>query len=334
MADGNGKIVVLTAPSGAGKTTIARAVMEQIPVLRFSVSATTRPPRAHERDGVHYHFVTEAQFRRFIDDGALIEYEEVYPGRFYGTLRAEVDRATPEAPLLLDIDVEGALNVKRQYGDRALTLFIRPPSLEALAERLRGRATETEETLRVRLETARREIGYAPPDVAQADDAERPLEELRAAVAPPRLPPVAFDGGGEGHEPARVGQHQQERLLGDGDRRAAGRVHDGHAPRRRGPDVHVVQPDAYPRDDAERRAGVDQRLRHDTPPPRQHGDHVLGLRDPEGVGGVFGLQGPDVCRQLGLGLSVDGFEQEDGRHRAEEQGAITRRRGTAWPWSS
>ena len=158
---GAGRIVVLTAPSGAGKTTIANALLAQIPGLRFSVSATTRPPRTYEQDGVHYHFVSAERFAAFIAEGRLLEYAEVYPGRFYGTLRSEVERAAETGPVLLDIDVQGALNVKRLYGDRALTVFIRPPSLETLGERLRSRGTETDETLRVRLETAGRELSFS-----------------------------------------------------------------------------------------------------------------------------------------------------------------------------
>lgn len=179
-----GKIVVLTAPSGAGKTTIARALLREIPSLHFSVSATTRPPRPNEQDGVHYHFVSEAQFRSYIDDGALLEYEEVYPGRFYGTLRTEVDRATEDGHVLLDVDVKGALNVKRLYGDRALTVFVRPPSLDVLAERLQRRATETESTLAMRLETARHEIEYAGcfDAIVVNDDLDRAVADALAYV--------------------------------------------------------------------------------------------------------------------------------------------------------
>lgn len=151
-------IIVLTAPSGAGKTTIARRILSAIPEIRFSVSATTRPPRNGERDGVDYHFVTEEQFRDFIRKGDLIEYQEVYPGRFYGTLRSAIEASTRDAPVLLDIDVKGALNIERMFGEKALTIFIAPPSLKVLEDRLRQRNTETPETLAVRLDRARMEI--------------------------------------------------------------------------------------------------------------------------------------------------------------------------------
>jgi guanylate kinase len=169
-------LIVLTAPSGAGKTTIARRLMAEVPGLRFSVSATTRPPRPGERDGVDYFFLSEEAFAARVAEGAFVEHEEVYPGRFYGTLREELERAGHA--VLLDVDVKGALAVKRLYGDRALTLFIRPPSLAALAERLRARGTETGDRLAVRLERARLEMEYAP-----AFDAVVVNDGLEAAVA-------------------------------------------------------------------------------------------------------------------------------------------------------
>ncbi len=155
------KIIALTAPSGSGKTTIARRVLAAFSEMTFSVSATTRERRPHEKHGVHYYFVSEDEFRELIAAGELIEHEEVYPGRFYGTLRSEVEQKAETTPLLLDIDVEGTLNVKRLYGDDALAIFIEPPSLEVLAERLRRRNTETETSLRHRLDRARRELTYA-----------------------------------------------------------------------------------------------------------------------------------------------------------------------------
>ncbi len=178
------KIIALTAPSGSGKTTIARRVLAAFPEMTFSVSATTRPRRPGERHGVHYYFVTEAQFRRFIAEGKLVEYEEVYPGRFYGTLRAEVERAARAHPVLLDIEVKGALNVKRIFGAEALIIFIRPPSLEVLAQRLRERGTEDEASLRERLARAETELGYAArfDAVVVNDDLEAAVEETLRLV--------------------------------------------------------------------------------------------------------------------------------------------------------
>lgn len=178
------KIVVLTAPSGSGKTTIARRVLEAIPEMRFSVSATTRSPRPHEREGIDYYFVSPERFRALVAEGELLEHEEVYPGRFYGTLRSEVERLAERVPVLLDIEVKGALNVKRLFGDEALVLFIRPPSLEALEARLWARGTETPTSLRQRLERARGEIAFADrfDAVIVNDDLDRAVEETLQRV--------------------------------------------------------------------------------------------------------------------------------------------------------
>lgn len=177
-------IIVLTAPSGAGKTTIAHRIMAALPRIRFSVSATTRPPRNDERDGVDYHFVPEAAFRRYIEADELVEYQEVYPGRFYGTLRSELEAKTRTSPILLDIDVKGAVNVKRLFGDRALVIFIAPPSLAALKERLKLRNSETPETLAIRLERARMEIAQADTfdRVVVNDDLDRASAEAISVV--------------------------------------------------------------------------------------------------------------------------------------------------------
>ena len=158
------KLLVLTAPSGAGKTTIARRLMGAVPGLRFSISATTREARPGETHGVDYFFLSADEFRRRLDAGAFVEHEEVYPGRFYGTLREEIERIAgldDVRAVVLDVDVRGALNVKRLYGDRALTLFVEPPSLAALADRLRQRGTETDDRVAVRLERAKMEMATA-----------------------------------------------------------------------------------------------------------------------------------------------------------------------------
>lgn len=178
------RIVVLTAPSGSGKTTIANRVMEAIPELRFSISATTRERRPHERDGVHYHFVSQDTFERLIAEGDMLEFEEVYPGRYYGTLRSELERSSDEGPVLLDIDVRGAFNVKKRYGSDALILFIRPPSEEELERRLRARATEDEDTIRVRLDRARAELDYVDraDAVVENDDLEDAVAETLLVI--------------------------------------------------------------------------------------------------------------------------------------------------------
>ncbi len=169
-------IVALTAPSGAGKSTIARRLLAERDDLRFSVSATTRPPREGEVDGVHYHFVSADRFRAMIAGGELLEHEEVYPDRFYGTPLSEVEREEAGS-VLLDIDVKGALRVKRLFGERVLTLFIAPPSLQELNSRLSSRGTESTDTLAVRMARASEEMTYA-----ERFDAVVVNDELEAAV--------------------------------------------------------------------------------------------------------------------------------------------------------
>ena len=178
------KIVVLTAPSAAGKTTIARRLMEIVPGLRFSVSATTRAPRESEEHGIDYFFLSDDDFRARIDGEAFVEFEEVYSGTFYGTLRDELERVATAGAALLDIDVKGALNVKRLYGDRALTIFIQPPSLAVLAARLQNRGTEDDTSLAARLERARLEIDYATEfdEVVVNDDLDTAVAETVALV--------------------------------------------------------------------------------------------------------------------------------------------------------
>lgn len=153
--------IVLTAPSGSGKSTIAREVEQAIPKIKFSVSATTRPSRPGEVDGIHYHFISESKFREQIEAGDFIEYEEVYPGRYYGTLFNEITRIDQSGPVLLDIDVKGAMRVKEFAGDSALVLFIHPTSLDELARRLQNRGTESPKWFKERIKRAKMELSYA-----------------------------------------------------------------------------------------------------------------------------------------------------------------------------
>lgn len=183
----SGKVIIISAPSGCGKSTIIGRLFERGDLnMRFSVSATTRPPRGQEQDGVEYYFLTEEDFRARITAGDFLEYEEVYPGRFYGTLRSEVDRMMDQGVNpILDIDVAGALRVKKIYGDRALCLFILPPSTGELRRRLEGRATDSPEAIEARVAKAEHEISFAPQfDVRVVnDDLDTAVGEVHDAIA-------------------------------------------------------------------------------------------------------------------------------------------------------
>ncbi|MDR0995890.1 MAG: guanylate kinase [Tannerella sp.] len=177
-----GKVVILSAPSGAGKSTIVRYLMGQGLHLQFSVSATNRPPRGTERQGVEYFFLSTEAFRRRIEAGDFLEYEEVYEGRFYGTLKSEVERIWQEGGhALFDIDVAGGCHLKSLYGTQALSLFIAPPNLAVLRERLEKRGTDSPEMIAQRLAKAGEEMAYAPRfDAVVVNDR---LEEAQASAA-------------------------------------------------------------------------------------------------------------------------------------------------------
>lgn len=155
-----GKIIVVAAPSGCGKSTIINALLDAGDLnLGFAVSATTRPPRQGETDGVNYYFMSEEDFRDAIAEGRFVEFEEVYPGRFYGTLHSEIERITGQGHnIILDLDVNGALGVKKLYPQSAMTVFIEPPSIEELRRRLEFRGTETTEVIDVRVDRAQYEM--------------------------------------------------------------------------------------------------------------------------------------------------------------------------------
>ena len=181
-----GKIIVLSAPSGTGKSSIIKRLLDYPELhLGFSVSATSRSPRGTEKHGVEYYFVTHEEFRQKAEAGEFVEWEEVYPGTCYGTLKSEVKRVTDAGlNLIMDIDVKGGLNVKKCYGEQALTIFILPPSKEELETRRRGRGTDTEEVMRKRLEKADYELSFAEQfDVRVVnDDLDRAVEEVRDLI--------------------------------------------------------------------------------------------------------------------------------------------------------
>ena len=185
MSSKNGKLIVFSAPSGSGKTTLVRYLLAQDIPFGFSISATSRLPRGAEQDGVDYYFLTEAAFREKIAQNAFLEYEEVYSGTFYGTLRTEVERLWASAKhVLFDIDVVGGLNIKQQFPEECLALFVQPPSLEELEKRLRGRGTDSEETIQQRLAKAKEELAYAPQfdRVIVNDNLETAQQEVRKAI--------------------------------------------------------------------------------------------------------------------------------------------------------
>ena len=156
------KVIILTAPSGAGKTSIATYLLQQIPALSFSVSATTRAPRGNEKDGEAYHFISLAAFEGAIYQNDFLEYEMVYKGVYYGTLKSELDRIWKLGKIpVLDIDVKGALNVQKKLAENCLSIFIMPPSIEVLKQRLENRKTESPENIQMRLDKASYEISFS-----------------------------------------------------------------------------------------------------------------------------------------------------------------------------
>jgi len=157
-----GKLIILTAPSGSGKSTIAGKLLNDFENIAFSVSATTRQPRKDETDGLHYHFISEKEFKEKISHDEFLEWEQVYDGTYYGTLRSDIENLRNKGYfVLLDIDVKGALNIKQQFKGEALGIFIKPPSIEVLEQRLKNRGTDSESKIRERLEKSKSELLYA-----------------------------------------------------------------------------------------------------------------------------------------------------------------------------
>lgn len=182
-----GKCLIFSAPSGSGKSTIVQWLTQEHPELNlsFSISATSRPPRGTEQHGVEYFFLTPEEFKARIEANEFLEYEEVYENRYYGTLKGQVDEQLELGKnVIFDIDIKGGVNVKRIYGDNALSLFIQPPGIEELRRRLVGRATDTQEQIEIRLAKAEYEMSFASKfdHIIINDDLEIAKEETLRVI--------------------------------------------------------------------------------------------------------------------------------------------------------
>lgn len=180
-----GKLVIFSAPSGSGKTTIVRELLKRFSCFEFSISATSRRPRGEERDGVDYYFLSDEEFRMRVERDEFVEWEEVYSGTCYGTLRSEMERIWAKGNVILfDVDVMGGINLKRLFGDDACSVFIMPPSVEELERRLRGRGTDAEEVIRKRIDKAEFELSKASEFdfTVVNDDLEQAVDEAQAII--------------------------------------------------------------------------------------------------------------------------------------------------------
>lgn len=181
----NPKLIIFSAPSGSGKSTIINRLLADGMEMEFSISATSRAPRGSERHGVEYYFLSPEAFKEKIAENAFIEYEEVYENRFYGTLKSEIERiASKGKATVFDVDVKGGLNIKKIYGQQALTLFIQPPSVEELRRRLQGRATDAPEVIEQRLQKAAFEMSFASQYdyVIVNEDLEKAIQETKTII--------------------------------------------------------------------------------------------------------------------------------------------------------
>ncbi len=183
-----GGLLIFSAPSGSGKSTIVNWLMKEHPELKlyFSISCTSRSPRGTEQNGVEYFFLTPEEFRQRIDNDEYLEFEEVYENRFYGTLKAQVERQLEAGQnVVFDVDVKGGINIKKFYGERAMSLFIQPPSVEELRRRLEGRGTDTPEAIENRLAKAEYELTFAPQfdHIVVNDNLEQAKKETLALVS-------------------------------------------------------------------------------------------------------------------------------------------------------
>jgi guanylate kinase len=180
-----GKIIIITAPSGAGKTSITRYLLNKYPQLDFSVSAATRAPRGKEKNGVDYYFVSVDEFQHKINHNEFVEWEMVYEGKYYGTLKSELERIwnKGKAPML-DIDVKGAIHVQRQYPETSLSIFVEPPSVEELKKRLMSRGTESEESIATRINKASYEMSFRHSfdQVILNDDLEKACRQTEEVI--------------------------------------------------------------------------------------------------------------------------------------------------------
>lgn len=181
----SGKVIIFSAPSGAGKSTVVQHLLTKYNCLEFSVSATSRKPRGEERDGKEYFFLTPEEFKQRIDKGEFVEYEEVYAGFYYGTLKSEVERIWEKGnTIVFDIDVKGGVNLKKLYGDNALAIFVCPPSVEVLRQRLIGRGTDSPEAIEKRVAKAEYEMTFADnfDKILVNNDLEKCLREAESTI--------------------------------------------------------------------------------------------------------------------------------------------------------